>query len=211
MYKYIKEGNMKNFIEKSKSIMKNLKIMIVLVVLALFFTALYIGVLARPISYGMAYSGVIEGNESSINFVSGDIMEMTAASGGSSVTMQMWYISNGNKVMPMDVVDEDGTLGGMTREEFETAVEQLKADTELWNQLWEGDQSASINAFSMYSAGEQLTCNGAIAFAVVMGVITVVAIVMAGLSVSLYVKDRKTGGEVKTDEHPDKDMEQGAN
>ena len=30
MYKYIKEGNMKNFIEKSKSIMKNLKIMIVL-------------------------------------------------------------------------------------------------------------------------------------------------------------------------------------
>lgn len=87
MYKYIKEGNMKNFIEKSKSIMKNLKIMIVLVVLALFFTALYIGVLARPISYGMAYSGVIEGNETSINFVSGDIMEMTAASGGSSVTM----------------------------------------------------------------------------------------------------------------------------
>lgn len=40
MYKYIKEGNMKNFIEKSKSIMKNLKIMIVLGVLALFFTAL---------------------------------------------------------------------------------------------------------------------------------------------------------------------------
>ena len=202
---------MKNFIEKSKSIMKNLKIMIVLVVLALFFTALYIGVLARPISYGMAYSGVIEGNESSINFVSGDIMEMTAASGGSSVTMQMWYISNGKKVMPMDVVVIDATLGGMTREEFETAVEQLKADTELWNQLWEGDQSASINAFSMYSAGEQLTCNGAIAFAVVMGVVTVVAIVMAGLSVSLYVKDRKTGGEVKTDERPDKDMEQGAN
>ena len=63
----------------------------------------------------------------------------------------------------------------------------------------------------MYRAGEQLTCNGAIAFAVVMGVVTVVAIVMAGLSVSLYVKDRKTGGEVKTDEHPDKDMEQGAN
>lgn len=194
---------MKKFIDKSKDIMGKQFVMIILLVLALFFTALYIGVLARPVSYGMTYSMTIEDTDGttvdvSTKFISDEIMEVTGFDGGTSVTMQMWCVINGNKVLPTnELVDETGT-SGMTREEYEAEVESMKADPEIWNALWESDQVGTINAFSLDSAGEVLTCNGAIAFAVVMGVVTVVSIVMAGFSLKFYLAGRKTEGSQET-------------
>ena len=194
---------MKKFIDKSKDIMGKQFVMIILLVLALFFTALYIGVLARPVSYGMAYSMTIEDTDGttvdvSTKFISDEIMEVTGFDGGTSVTMQMWCVINGNKVLPTnELVDETGT-SGMTREEYEAGVESMKADPETWNALWESDQVGTINAFSLDSAGEVATCNGAIAFAVVMGVVTIVSIVMAGFSLKFYLAGRKTEGSQET-------------
>ncbi len=194
---------MKKFIDKSKDIMGKQFVMIILLVLALFFTALYIGVLARPVSYGMTYSMTIEDTDGttvdvSTKFISDEIMEVTGFDGGTSVTMQMWCVINGNKVLPTGkLVDETGT-SGITREEYEAEVESMKADPEIWNALWESDQVGTINAFSLDSAGEVLTCNGAIAFAVVMGVVTVVSIVMAGFSLKFYLAGRKTEGSQET-------------
>lgn len=194
---------MKKFIDKSKDIMGKQFVMIILLVLALFFTALYIGVLARPVSYGMAYSMTIEDTDGttvdvSTKFISDEIMEVTGFDSGTSVAMQMWCVINGNKVLPTnELVDETGT-SGMTREEYEAGVESMKADPETWNALWESDQVGTINAFSLDSAGEVATCNGAIAFAVVMGVVTVVSIVMAGFSLKFYLAGRKTKGSQET-------------
>ncbi len=194
---------MKKFIDKSKDIMGKQFVMIILLVLALFFTALYIGVLARPVSYGMAYSMTIEDTDGttvdvSTKFISDEIMEVTGFDGGTSVAMQMWCVINGNKVLPTGkLVDETGT-SGMTREEYEAEVESMKADPETWNALWESDQVGTINAFSLDSAGEVATCNGAIAFAVVMGVVTIVSIVMAGFSLKFYLAGRKTEGSQET-------------
>ena len=211
---------MKNLIEKSKGIMKKQTVMIILLVVALFFTALYIGVLARPISYGMAYSGsiAVEGETSidtTIKFKNSEVMVISASGEeqGEKVEMEVEFfiITNGNKVMPVGIKG-DGTGDTMTQEEYDAIVAGLKANKEAWDAMWVSDEVATINAFSMSSAGESMTCNGAIAFAVVMGVVTVVSIIFAGLSLNLYIKDRKAGPQtVAVDEHPDKNEEQGAN
>ena len=209
---------MKNLIEKSKGIMKKQTVMIILLVVALFFTALYIGVLARPISYGMAYSGsiAVEGEtpvDLTIKFKNSEVMVYSASGEeqGQKVEMEVEFfiITNGNKFMTVGMKG-DGTGDTITQEEYDAIVAEYKAN---WDAVWaSGERVATINAFSMSSADEDLTCNGAIAFAVVMGVVTVASIVFAGLSLNLYIKDRKTGPQtVVTDEHPDKNEEQGAN
>lgn len=209
---------MKNLIEKSKGIMKKQTVMIILLVVALFFTALYIGVLARPISYGMAYSGsiAVEGETSidaTIKFKNSEVMVISASGEeqGQKVEMEVEFfiITNGNKFMPVGIKG-DGTGDTITQEEYDAIVAEYKAN---WDAVWaSGEGVATINAFSMSGAGEDLTCNGAIAFAVVMGVVTVVSIIFAGLSLNLYIKDRKAGSQtVAADEHPDKNEEQGAN
>lgn len=212
---------MKNLIEKSKGIMKKQTVMIILLVVALFFTALYIGVLARPISYGMAYSAsiAVEGEtpvDLTIKFKNSEVMVYSASGEeqGQKVEMEVEFfiITNGNKFIRVGIKG-DGTGDTMTQEEYDTLVAGLKADKEAWDAGWaSGEGVFTINAFSMLYEGEDLTCNGAIAFAVVMGVVTVAAIVFAGLSLNLYIKDRKAGPQtVAADEHPDKNEEQGAN
>lgn len=211
---------MKNLIEKSKGIMKKQTVMIILLVVALFFTALYIGVLARPISYGMAYSGsiAVEGEtpvDLTIKFKNSEVMVYSASGEeqGQKVEMEVEFfiITNGNKFMPVGIKG-DGTGDTITQEEYDATVAGLKADKEAWDAIWASEDVDKINAFSMTMEGEDMTCNGAIAFAVVMGLVTVASIVFAGLSLNLYIKDRKAGPQtVAADEHPDKNEEQGAN
>lgn len=211
---------MKNLIEKSKGIMKKQTVMIILLVVALFFTALYIGVLARPISYGMAYSGSMDMGggqtiDATLKFKSSEVVVVSASGeqDGMQMDMEMEFfaITNGNKVAIVGMKG-DGMGDTMTQEEYDAIVAGLKANKEAWDAMWVSDEVATINAFSMSSAGESMTCNGAIAFAVVMGVVTVVSIIFAGLSLNLYIKDRKAGPQaVAADEHPDKNEEQGAN
>lgn len=206
LYKYTKGGKMKNLIEKSKGIMKKQTVMIILLVVALFFTALYIGVLARPISYGMAYSGsiAVEGEtpvDLTIKFKNSEVMVYSASGEdeqGQKVEMEVEFfiITNGNKVMPIDIKG-DGTGDTITQEEYDAIVAEYKAN---WDAVWaSGEGVFTINAFSMLYEGEDFTCNGAIAFAVVMGLVTVVSIVMAGFSLALFIKDKKSGSQTVTD------------
>ena len=210
---------MKKFVEKSKNIMKKQTVMIVFVVLALFFTALYIGVLARPISYGMEYSmtQTIESPysdpvtiTSSLTILNGEKASTKLKSGSSEMVAETWILISGNKVAIIGAVG-DGSNGTLTREQYDSYVASLNEDPEQWNTLWSSDQVATINAFTMGDGVDNMTCNGAIAFAVVMGLVTVISIVMAGFSISLYVKDKKTVKTIENAENQDKDLEQGAN
>lgn len=206
---------MGNFKEKTKGVMKKQKVMIILVVLALFFTALYIGVLARPISYGMTYSLTETSADSSteevtqitasIKVISGNKAISTYSSDGAGMWAEVWVLINGNKIAIFEATSS------MTEEEYNAQVETLKADETTWANYWESDAVTSINAFTMGVNGENMTCNGAIAFAVVMGVVTVISIVMAGFSLGFYIKDKKNAKTIKTDENSEKDIEQGAN
>ena len=191
-----------------KKFLSKMPVMAVLLVLALGGLGLYIGLLARPVSYGMpyTYSQTLEGTGyeevdgqtqvMTINFKSGKQVTMFNKIGEESGSMDFWYVQNGNKVWLVSPVEES-----ITEEEFDQFIELLKADKEEWDAVW-SDTSGdimlfSINAFNLSFLGlneygdVDLTCTGAIVFAAVWGVIEVALIVFAALSLNFYLKGKK--------------------
>lgn len=195
-----------------KKFLSKLPVMIVFVVLAVAVLGLYIGMLARPVSYGMtyAYSETISeedatldtpaGTTVSVEFeiVSDERAYMTAGTYSGIDTYEIktsvWIIRNGDKIAFI--------VEGMTEEEYRQGVDALKANEEEWNAFWEnGDNSAMIatdvNAFKMTMPAEpgeepvSMTCTGAIVFAVIMGVVEVALIAFAVLSVVFFVLKKK--------------------
>lgn len=191
-----------------KKFLSKMPVMAVLLVLALGGLGLYIGLLARPVSYGMpyTYSQTLEGTGyeevdgqtqvMTINFKSGKQVTMFNKIGEESGSMDFWYVQNGNKVWLVSPVEES-----MTEEEFDQFIELLKADKEEWDAVW-SDTSGdimlfSINAFNLSFLGlneygdVDLTCTGAIVFAAVWGVVEVALIAVAALSLTFYLKGKK--------------------
>lgn len=190
-----------------KKILSNMWVLIALVVLALAGLGLYIGLLARPISYGMDYtysevlgsdSGEDEGKTQvlTINFKSGKQVTMFNKIGEESSSMDFWYVQNGNKVWLVAPVEES-----ITEEEFDQTIEALKANKEEWDAIWSetsGDiMLFSVNAFNFSFLGQNeygdvdLTCTGSIIFAAVWGVVEVALIAIAALSLTFYLKNKK--------------------
>lgn len=189
-----------------KKFLSKMPVMAVLLVLALGGLGLYIGLLARPVSYGMpyTYSQTLEGTGyeevdgqtqvMTINFKSGKQVTMFNKIGEESGSMDFWYVQNGNKVWLVSPVEES-----ITEEEFDQFIELLKADKEEWDAVWNGEgqdlQILQINAFEISSvdgsSDQTLKCTGAIVFAAVWGVIEVALIVFAALSLTFYLKGKK--------------------
>lgn len=195
-----------------KKFLSKLPVMIVLLVLAVAILGLYIGMLVRPVSYGMtyAYTETISeedatldtpaGTTVSVEFeiVSDERAYMTAGT-YSGIDMQeiktsVWIIRNGDKIAII--------MNTMTEEEYRQSVDALKANEEEWNAFWEnGDNSSvivrDVNAFKMTmpaDPGEEpmsMTCDGAIVFAVIMGVVEVALIAFAVISTIFFVKAKK--------------------
>ena len=186
-----------------KKFLSKLPVMIVFVVLAVAVLGLYIGMLARPVSYGMTYSGAIpmdpaseETIDSEMKFINSRIVEATMSDGTESMPMRMWYLRDGNKIITLGpVASDDSTSGyGMTEEDYNTAVEQYFSATEeektAMIEMLGG--YAEINAFTMGDETASLTCTGAIVFAVIMGVVEVALIAFAVLSVVFFVLKKKS-------------------
>lgn len=195
-----------------KKFLSKLPVMIVFVVLAVAVLGLYIGMLARPVSYGMtyAYSKTISeedatldtpaGTTVSVEFeiVSDERAYMTAGT-YSGIDMEenkisIWIIRNGDKIA---FIGE-----GMTEEEYRQGVDALKANEAEWNAFWENADGSNpiitnVSAFKMTmpsDTGEEpmsMTCDGAIVFAVIMGVVEVALIAFAVLSVVFFVLKKK--------------------
>lgn len=185
-----------------KKFLSKLPVMIVFVVLAVAVLGLYIGMLARPVSYGMTYSGAIpmdpaseETIDSEMKFINSRIVEGTMSDGTESVSMRMWYLRDGNKIITLGYVASDDSTSGyyMTEEDYNTAVEQYFSATEeektAMIEMLGG--YAEINAFTMGDETASLTCTGAIVFAVIMGVVEVALIAFAVLSVVFFVLKKK--------------------
>ena len=195
-----------------KKFLSKLPVMIVLLVLAVAILGLYIGMLARPVSYGMtyAYSETISEEDATLDTPAGTTvsvefeivsderayMTMGTYSGIDTyeIKTSVWIIRNGDKIAFI--------VEGMTEEEYRQGVDALKANEEEWNAFWEnGDNSAMIatdvNAFKMTMPADQgeepvsMTCTGAVVFAVIMGVVEVALIAFAVLSVVFFVLKKK--------------------
>ena len=203
--------------------LSKLWVMITLVAVSTVLLGVYIYALARPISYGMWYSyshveKVSEDQsvtiEMSYKFINDKKLVAKVSSGGTVAETEMWYINNGKQVF---FLTDDATLT-MNEETFDAMVEQLKAEEAEWNALWSGEADPgmgiayNMSAFNMKAnvAGieqadqNNLVCGGAIAFAVIMGIIEIALITFAVLSVIYYIKGKKvvvtTASEEKVEE-----------
>lgn len=176
-----------------KKFLSKMWVMILLLVLAVGGLALYIGMLARPISYGMAYTysdtvsvGVEETTmEMRLKFKNSSKVDMTIKSEGTESTMEMWYYREGRKIALLSHVSE------MTEEQYNQEVENFKADKTLFE-----NSAAEINAFRIKfdtedSIMSDMKCNGAVVFAVVWGVVELALIAFGALSLVFFLKDRK--------------------
>ena len=185
-----------------KKFLSKLPVMIVFVVLAVAVLGLYIGMLARPVSYGMTYSGAIpmdpaseETIDSEMKFINSRIVIVEATMSDGTESMRMWYLRDGNKIITLGYVASDDSTSGydMTEEDYNTAVEQYFSATEeektAMIEMLGG--YAEINAFTMGDETASLTCTGAIVFAVIMGVVEIALIAFAVLSVVFFVLKKK--------------------
>ena len=185
-----------------KKFLSKLPVMIVLLVLAVAVLGLYIGMLARPVSYGMTYSGAIpmdpaseETIDSEMKFINSRIVIVEATMSDGTESMRMWYLRDGNKIITLGYVASDDSTSGydMTEEDYNTAVEQYFSATEeektAMIEMLGG--YAEINAFTMGDETASLTCTGAIVFAVIMGVVEIALIAFAVLSVVFFVLKKK--------------------
>lgn len=178
-------------------------VMAVLLVLALGGLGLYIGLLARPVSYGMpyTYSQTIEGTgyeevdgqtqNVTINFESDEKATLKMEMNGEVSERTYWTVRNGNKVW--FVADANS----FTYEQFKEAIKEIKADANEWDAIWSEDSSDiqifHVNAFEISSnlSPDTFKCTGAIVFAAVWGAIEVTLIVFAALSLTFYLKGKK--------------------
>ena len=205
-----------------KKSLSKLPVMIVFLVLSVACLGVYIGLLARPVSYNMAYTlniTITEENQETYGepvgtkikgsyiVVDDTRMQSFMQTGDSEPEeVEMRIIRNGNKILLIPIT--------MTDEEYNQMVEEAKADEEQWNAIWNDDANnpliMTINAFKMQwePLPDALVCNGAIVFAVVFGVFELALIVFAVLSVVFYIKGKK--GQSQTQQESAQDVEIGA-
>ena len=205
-----------------KKSLSKLPVMIVFLVLSVACLGVYIGLLARPVSYNMAYTlniTITEENQETYGepvgtkikgsyiVVDDTRMQSVMQTGDSEPEeVEMRIIRNGNKILLIPIT--------MTDEEYNQMVEEAKADEEQWNAIWNDDANnpliMTINAFKMQwePLPDALVCNGAIVFAVVFGVFELALIVFAVLSVVFYIKGKK--GQSQTQQESAQDVEIGA-
>ena len=205
-----------------KKSLSKLPVMIVFLVLSVACLGVYIGLLARPVSYNMAYTlniTITEENQETYGepvgtkikgsyiVVDDTRMQSVMQTGDSEPEeVEMRIIRNGNKILLIPIT--------MTDEEYNQMVEEAKADEEQWNAIWNDDTNnpliMTINAFKMQwePLPDALVCNGAIVFAVVFGVFEFALIVFAVLSVVFYIKGKK--GQSQTQQESAQDVEIGA-
>ena len=186
-----------------KKFLSMFPVMVALLVLALGGLGLYIGLLARPISYGMpyTYSQTIEGTgdeevdgqtqKVTINFESDEKATLKIEMNGEVNELTYWTVRNGNKVW--FVADAKS----FTYDQFKEAIKQIKAEADEWDAIWSEDsndlQILHVNAFEISSnlTPDTMKCTGAIVFASVWGVVEVALIAVAALSLTFYLKGKK--------------------
>ena len=191
-----------------KKFLGKMPVMITFVVVAVLVLALNIGMLARPVSYGMAYKGKMDMGEgvieATVKFKNDKVAKIKANVSGVSSEMEMWVLRNGNKIALVGVKTDLEVPGAMDEEAYNTLVKDLKADKEEWDAFWnaEGEDAmySTINAFRMSEGEEKMSCAGAVAYAVVMSIVEVALIAFAALSVVFFVQDKKTAKKAETTE-----------
>ncbi len=190
-----------------KKFFSKLPVMLTFVIVAVLLLGVYVGLLARPVAYGMTYSTdfkvtspVDETNNItltgsvSVKFKNSKQLTMKFEFDGiemdilsEMVNGDYYYARRGHKII---------MLGPVADSDYDTAIKELT--DEMWNSK---DEVATVNAFKFELPGinelgegmemDNLTCTGSIVWAVVLGVVEVVLVAFASLSVVFFVLSKK--------------------
>lgn len=197
-----------------KKFLSKLPVMIVCLSLVVVGLAVYIYMLARPVSYGMTYtySHVVAENETgiydepagtklemNIKVLSDEKLVTDVLSGGEDgESAEAWIIRNKNKFILIPIT--------MEPEEYDALITQLKEDPNEWEAIWNGEAEGmplfNINAFNINTnindIKMDMKCNGAIIFASVFGAFELVLIAFAVVTIVFYVNSKKNNKSVET-------------
>ncbi len=191
-----------------KKFLSKLWVMATLIAVSVVLLGLYMYMTIRPVSYGMWYtysqtteeSGTQYTLEMSIKFIDEKRLVIKISSDDGSIEADSWYVKNGGQVLINANLSEES----MSEEEFDAYLEELRNNEEMWNAVWNGEDTLYggvfyANAFKLTphtatpveGEDEAMSCSGAVWYAVVMGIVEVALITFAVLSVIYYVKNKK--------------------
>ena len=191
-----------------KKFLSKLWVMATLIAVSVVLLGLYMYMTIRPVSYGMWYtysqtteeSGTQYTLEMSIKFIDEKRLVIKISSDDGSIEADSWYVKNGGQVLINANLSEES----MSEEEFDAYLEELRNNEEMWNAVWNGEDTlyGSVfyaNAFKLTphtatpveGEDEAMSCSGAVWYAVVMGIVEVALVTFAVLSVIYYVKNKK--------------------
>ena len=205
-----------------KKFLSKLWVMATLVAVSVVLLGLYMYMTIRPVSYGMWYtysqtteeSGTQYTLEMSIKFIDEKRLVIKISSDDGSIETNSWYVKNGGQVLINGNMSEESK----SEEEFDAYLEDLRNNEEMWNAVWNGEDTIYgsvfyVNAFKLTphtatpveGEDEAMSCSGAVWYAVVMGIVEVALVTFAVLSVIYYIKGKKavvttSGDTQKTEE-----------
>lgn len=175
---------------KIKSILSRKSTLITLLAITVLFIGIFVYTVARPISYGLAYTSTnyydgIRFDRSDVYHV-GNQMTLTNSNEEYSSGMDFYYYYSNGWVFNCVATND---------EEYAAEVEAINADFD--NKVNELFYAFKINAFTCsYSnplepeSSITNVCGGAIAFAIAFGVMSLVSIALSAFSFLLYKKSK---------------------
>ncbi len=170
-----------------KKFFGKLPVMITFIALAVIMTVAYIGLLVRPVAIGFTYKGEIEHPmtsekvDVSVKFKSGKKAEMKIEGEESE---EIYYFEKDGYVVFLDIENKDDYKDA--KEEYIEHWDEVKVMVETM-----GLGGKDCNAFNAIVMGQELQCTGSIVFAVVGGIVELVLLAGAGLSVFYFIKKKK--------------------
>lgn len=180
-------------------------VMIAFIIAAVIFLAVEIGILVRPVSYGLNYTWKEDNAVLSIKIHSDSVARLTTKEGDNEAVMDMWIYRDGNKILIIET-KEYIEITGMTEAQIEEMnkddclpKDEYKKEVEDLEKLKEENKDAyklrmagamEFGIFETKFDDEVLKCPQAIAFVVVHGVVTLALLAFAGYAVVLAVKKK---------------------
>ena len=187
-----------------KKFLRKKPVMIAFIIAAVVFLAVEIGILVRPVSYGLNYTYKSGDNTVKINIMSDTTARQTIIDGDEKTVLDVWIYRDGNNIKMLDIKKyvevpeatkaqiEEMNESCTTRDEYKEKVKELK-------ELKEKDDNAyklamaTAQEFGLFevSVGDKVArCPQAVAFVVIHGVVTTTLIVFAVLSVVANTKKK---------------------
>ena len=191
-----------------KKFFGKLPVMITFVALAVVMAAAYIGLLVRPAAIGFAYKGEADffetgkKQEVSMTFKNNKVARTTIQGEEDKVVVDVWVYRDGNYVIQggiKEIIEADDAtkafleLGKMSEDDYKEMVklieEMKKEEPKAYEEALKDE--IKINAFKMTIDKDEFTCTGSIVFAIVGGIVELVLLAGAGLSVFYFIKKKK--------------------